>query len=208
MDVSDVTTYGDGTQPYGGDDRSGQPLSLKDAVGRTKTFEYSPGADERGTSPAKTVTLTSFSADGTVRWVDGPWPGEADRTRSSDYPNRSVKTVEAPAATGSRAITDYHYDTVGRVVTTTMPAADAAGNRPQEIVTDTPSGDPAVTARASPASGPGKTDQVVRQFFNAHGEPIAVTGPREVNGQSEGLGVVRDGIEPPTPRFSGVCSTN
>lgn len=265
-DVRDITRYGDGEAAYGGYDRSGQPRTLVDADGKTKTFAYSPygmvlsvtdrdgratlsryderdnllsatvpggattdyrydgndnktdelgpvriaggvsyrpttttvydrldrtievrapGEDEKpGATTGKTVTITSYFADGTVRWEDGPLPGEADRTFYAYHPNRSVKTVDAPAATGSRAVTDSSYDTVGRLVTTTAPVADAAGNRPKESITYTPSGDAAVTARTSPAGAAGNLDQVVRQFFNAHGEPIVTTGPREVGGQT------------------------
>jgi len=179
-----------------------------------KVTETSP----RGNAPTPATDFeTRFGYDDNDRPTTVSWPGKTeadpraqvttayndDGTRNTEtsavggittfayFANRMLKQVSAPATTsGPKALTDYRYDTAGRVVRTIGPAVDAAGtSRPEEIVAYTPQGDASVRQETSATAGVWRT---TRYAYNAHGESSQVAGPRTVAGEEERTEQVHD----------------
>lgn len=137
-DVSDVTTFGDPTKPVdGGYDRTGMPTRLTDAVGKTKTWAYTPYGkiaklvDRDG---AETTTVYDHR-DNAVRVSD-----PAGHVTAYGYDANDQKTTEtsprgmATADIGGDFTTAWAYDANGWVTQASGPGKNATAPR---VVTTT-----------------------------------------------------------------------
>jgi RHS repeat-associated protein len=137
-----------------------------------------PASDTCATPASRTAgraeTLASYNADLTRFSKTSPIGGT---TTYAYYPNQSVQTVTAPAGTGTSAVTDFTYDRANRVRLVTKPVVDAAGDRPTEDTTYTPSGAMWVYTATSPLTGQRATTTLT---YDAFGETVDSKGPRTV----------------------------
>ncbi|HVF06312.1 MAG TPA: polymorphic toxin-type HINT domain-containing protein [Frankiaceae bacterium] len=128
-DVADVTTYGDTADAaYGGYDRTGQPLRIVDALGKAKTFGYTPyGQIAKSTDRDNRVTLNKYDGrDNLVEVVDAE--GDADRYA---YDANDVKTKETSSrGVATATVDDYTtfwcYDAGGLLVKLSKPGQNGA----------------------------------------------------------------------------------
>jgi RHS repeat-associated protein len=248
-DIADVTTWGDPADlTYGGYDRAGMPTRVTDALGKTKTFAFTPYGqvgkvtDRDGrisasrfdeadnlrevSDPAGHLTKFEYDPNGNRSKMTLPRGGFADwsydpmdrptvistpgatssdlRTTTSTtyfedgrvatqisargavtnysyWPNRLVKTVDAPAQTGGRAVTDTFYDAAGRPNRTVFPQATNSGTRPELQIVYNPNGSERIRSETS-ATGSMRTTSFA---YSALGELIRSDGPRSVGGVDE-----------------------
>ena len=130
------------------------------------------------TSP-RTVVTTTYADDGKVASQTSPRGSTAAHTTTYAYwPNRSVKTTDAPGDGATRAVTDTYYDTAGRTARVVGPVATATGARPETKITYNPDASVARTETTSAAATPA----VTRSAYNAHRELVRADGPRTVDG--------------------------
>lgn len=135
-DLADVTIYGipaDGEQGddpaavgYAGYDPTGQPLTLTDADGKTKTFSYTPYGMLTATTDRDGRTTTS-RYDERDNLLNVTVPGGA--STDYGYDSNDNKTSQAePARTrdgiGYRPVTSTVFDLVDRPVEVRAPGAD------------------------------------------------------------------------------------
>jgi YD repeat-containing protein len=131
-----------------------------------------PGANP---SDPRRVSTISHADDGKKTGETTPRPDS--QVNYTYTPNRSLKTVDAPGQTealADRAVTDYAYDSVGRVTQLDGPVLNAAGQRPRTTTTYTPSG---VVARQQVVANATQV-QVTSFAYNAHGQVLRTDGPR------------------------------
>jgi len=126
-DVADVTSYGDPADPvYGGYDRTGQPLRLTDADGKTKTFSYTPyGMLSITTDRDGRATNSRYDQRDNLLSVTVPGSSSTDY----GYDNNNNKTSQSdPARTRDgisyRPVTNTVFDLVDRPVEVRAPGAD------------------------------------------------------------------------------------
>jgi RHS repeat-associated protein len=117
----------------------GRPVSIKDALNRTTSFQYDAyGRLTRTTAPEGNYTQLTYDARGNVtetRSVGKPGSGVADIVASASYEAgcSNPATCNSPVSTTDARgqVSDYTYDpTHGGVLTVTAPAAPN-GVRPQ-----------------------------------------------------------------------------
>ncbi|HUP69506.1 MAG TPA: polymorphic toxin-type HINT domain-containing protein [Acidimicrobiales bacterium] len=129
----------------------------------------------------RTESLTAYGADGT----------KASETNAAGavvdfeyYPNASLKLTRSDTAAGvARAETLHLYDRAGRVRLTRSPVANAAGDRPETEWSFTPDGQVATEAATTAVSQAGQgVRSLITYAYNAHGEAVEASGPREVEG--------------------------
>lgn len=150
-----------------------------------------PGATE---AAARAQVTTTYNDDGTKGTETNAVGGV---TTFAYHPNRMVKQVAAPATTsGPKALTDYRYDTAGRVVRTIRPGVDGAGaSRPEEQVDYTPQGTVSIRRETSATAGVWRT---TRYAYNAHGESAQTAGPRSIGAEQEATQVDYNAFGQPT----------
>ncbi len=94
------------------------------------------------------------------------------------WPNRMLRTVDAPASGSTRAISDTFYDAAGRVARTLGPVTNAAGARPETVLSYNPDSSVSRRQETSATASP----RVTRYAYNAHGEEVRADGPRTLDG--------------------------
>ncbi|MDQ3569872.1 MAG: AHH domain-containing protein [Actinomycetota bacterium] len=152
----------------------------------------SPGPTS--TSP-RTVVNTAYADDGRKASETSARGSTAAHTTTYSYwPNRMLKTADAPGEGATRAVTDASYDGAGRVARILGPMATAGGARPETKITYNPDASVAKTEATSPAS----SMAVTRLAYNAHGEAVRTDGPRSVNGVEAATTATYDTFGQPT----------
>jgi RHS repeat-associated protein len=135
-----------------------------------------PGATSA--DPARVINTTYFD-DGTVQAAEN---ARNQATNYSYWPDRLLKTEDAPASGSNRAVTDHYYDAAGRENKRVSPATNIAGNRPEVKITYNPNGS---VAKTEATSSTGADDRVTNLAYDANGEQTHNDGPRQVGGVSE-----------------------
>jgi len=140
-----------------------------------------PCADVATRLADRTEALTSYRSDGTKASETNPAGAVVD---FEYYPNASLKLTRADTTPGvARAETLHLYDQAGRVRLTRGPVASAAGERPETEWSFTPDGQVATEAATTAVTDAGgAVHSLVTYAYNAHGEPLEATGPRQVEG--------------------------
>ena len=194
-------------------DEDGKRRQVSDPSGHQTTFEYDAN-DRRTKMTLPLGGYATFSYDSLSRPLTvstpGATPTDPRTTSSSSYfddgriasqtsargavtnfaywPNRLVKTVDAPAQTGGRAVADTYYDVAGRPVRWVFPVSTVSGTRPELLVAYNPDGSERSRSETS-ATGSLRT---TRFAYNALGEVVRTDGPRTVGGIDEATSNVLD----------------
>ncbi|MGH2699719.1 MAG: DNRLRE domain-containing protein, partial [Actinomycetota bacterium] len=121
---------------------------------------------------------THYHPDGTIAREVNPVGGE---TRFSYYANRQLTSQSVPVDGALRGVTDYAYDLAGREVRVTAPEVNEAGQRPVSQTSYTPAGTVAQVSETFEQDD----ERVTSYAYNAHSEPIEVTGPRANERQTQ-----------------------
>ncbi|PLS76440.1 MAG: hypothetical protein CYG61_02075 [Actinobacteria bacterium] len=152
-DVADVTTFGDPSDPtYGAYDRTGMPTRLTDAVGKTKTWAYTPyGKVAKLVDRDGRATTTVYDERDNALRVTDP----AGHVSAYGYDANDQKTTEtSPRGTATATAGDFTkawtYDPNGWVTEASGPGADAAAPR---VVTRTAWNDDGTKASDTSAIG-------------------------------------------------------
>ncbi len=133
-----------------------------------------PGANP--TDPRRVATVT-YADDGAK--TAETTPRSSSQINFAYTPNRTLKQIDAPGQTANsidRAVTDYGYDTAGRVTQVDAPAGNTTNERARTTFTYTPSG---AVAQQQVIANATQT-QTTLYAYNAHGEPLQTKGPGKV----------------------------
>lgn len=123
----------------------------------------------------RTTVRTTYADDG-AKASDTSARGAA--TTYVYWPNRLLRTVDAPAFGTTRALSDTFYDAAGRVARTLGPVTTASGARPETILAYNPDSSMSRRQETSATASP----RVTRYAYNAHGQEVRADGPRTVEG--------------------------
>ncbi|MGH3116261.1 MAG: RHS repeat-associated core domain-containing protein [Gaiellales bacterium] len=130
-DVADVTTYGDGSEPFGGYGRSAQPTRVVDALSKVKTFTYSPhglllGVTDRDN---RTTQYGYDERDNPIEQTDPAghrttWTYDANDNKTRETSPRGQSTPDPDDFT-----TIWTYDANDWLTQTSLPGANPADAR-------------------------------------------------------------------------------
>lgn len=145
--------------------------SATEPGGLVTTFGYD--RMERSTATVEDgqqVSATVYNDDGTTAQETNAAGGT---TTYQWWPNHAIRQQTAPAD-GTAAVTDWAYDTAGRIATITGPQTTAGGERPTTTRSYTPSSQVASETTTAPDGG----TAIVEFAYDAHGQTVQTLGPR------------------------------
>ncbi|HVE45304.1 MAG TPA: DUF6531 domain-containing protein [Acidimicrobiales bacterium] len=131
-DVADITTFGDPTKPdHGGYDRTGMPTRLTDALGKAKTWGYTPyGKIAKLVDRDQRETTTVYDERDNATRVTDPvghvtaYGYDPNDQKTSETSPRGTATTTAGDFTGT-----WTYDSNGWMTESSGPGVDAAAPR-------------------------------------------------------------------------------
>ncbi len=135
------------------------------------TQTSTPGPD----GGARTITSSTYNNDGTALNATS---ARGATTTYGYWPNRALRSTDAPADGTARAISETFYDLAGRPRRSLGPVTNAEGQRPETTLSYSPAGSVASSTQTSSNAEP----RLTRMSYNAHGEAVVTEGPRSIDG--------------------------